>query len=116
MLCICKYYSLGDGEAWGNPEVYLFIAAAVVCALGQVIWINKGLAIFPAVKFVPAYSASLSLLGSTIGAVYFQEYQKLAGVGMVMWPVGSLVVVGGILILLLNEAPDDQDNLAGARQ
>jgi hypothetical protein len=68
MLCV------GDGEAWGNVAVYLFITAAIFCALGQVIWINKGLAVFPAVKFVPAYSASLSLLGSTIGAVYFQEY------------------------------------------
>ena len=68
MLCA------GDGKAWGNVAAYLFITAAVFCALGQVIWINKGLAVFPAVKFVPAYSASLSLLGPTIGALYFQEY------------------------------------------
>lgn len=27
---------------------------------------------------------------------------------MIMWPVGSLVVVGGILILLLNDTPDDE--------
>ena len=111
----CRVLFVGDSEAWGNPEVYLFIVAAVVCALGQVIWINKGLAAFPAIKFVPAYSASLSLLGSTIGAVYFQEYQKLTGIGMVMWPIGSLVVVGGILILLLNETPDEQDDLDGMR-
>ena len=107
---------VGDAKAWGKPEVYLFIAAAVAFALGQVIWINKGLAIFPAVKFVPAYSASLSLLGSTIGAVYFQEYEKLTRLGMVMWPVGSLVVVGGILLLLLNDPPDDRDQHDGVLQ
>ena len=68
MLCA------GDGEAWGNVASYLFITAGLFCAVGQVVWLDKGLAAFPAVKFVPAYSASLSLLGSTIGAVYFQEY------------------------------------------
>jgi hypothetical protein len=107
---------VGDATAWGKPEVYLFIIAALVCATGQVIWINKGLAVFPAIKFVPAYSASLSLLGSTIGAVYFQEYEKLTGVGMIMWPVGSLVVVGGILLLLLNDPPDDRGYQDGVLQ
>ena len=27
----------GNAKAWGKPEVYLFILAAVACALGQVI-------------------------------------------------------------------------------
>jgi len=32
---------------------------------------------------------------------------------MIMWPVGSLIVVGGILILLLNDAPNDAPNDEG---
>ena len=68
--------------------------------VAQIVWINKGLARFPAVKFVPAYSAGLSLLGSAIGSVYFQEYLYLGALGVIMWPVGAGVVGVGILVLL----------------
>lgn len=48
--------------------------------------------------------------------VAWNRYQKLSGVGMIMWPVGSLVVVGGILILLLNDPPDDEGYHDGVLQ
>ena len=35
---------------------------------------------------------------------------------MIMWPVGSLVVVVGILILLLNDGPDDEGYHDGVLQ
>jgi hypothetical protein len=35
---------------------------------------------------------------------------------MIMWPVGSLVVVGGILLLLLNDPPDDRGHQDGVLQ
>ena len=64
----------GNAVPGGPKQAYIFILGAIACAVSQVVWINKGLARFEAVKFVPTYSAALSLLGSAIGSVYFQEY------------------------------------------
>eukprot|EP00928_Gymnodinium_smaydae_P024424 TRINITY_DN19761_c0_g2_i1.p1 TRINITY_DN19761_c0_g2~~TRINITY_DN19761_c0_g2_i1.p1 ORF type:complete len:509 (-),score=49.98 TRINITY_DN19761_c0_g2_i1:29-1555(-) len=80
----------------------IFTTCTLFFAVSQVIWINKGLARFDAIKFLPAYSAALALLGSLTGVVYFEEYKHLSSIGAILWLSGALVVVLGILILLLN--------------
>ena len=54
---LVKNLTNGDGSAFRSPTVYLFILAALLCAAMQIIWINKGLALFPAVKFVASTQA-----------------------------------------------------------
>jgi hypothetical protein len=94
----------GSLGVFAAPAFYVFVACTVFFAVSQVVWINKGLAEFEAVKFIPAYSAALSLVGSLVGVVYFEEYKQLTTAGAVLWPVGAVISAFGILILLLNNS------------
>ena len=79
-----------------NPVLYLYIFLVVSLAVGQLSYLNRGLAQYDAIKFLPIYNTTLLMVGVTCGAVYFQEYSAFHPA---WFPVGCMLEILGILAL-----------------
>ena len=53
------------GSAFSTPGAWIFVGLTAVLAVGQISYINQGLAHFDGVLFLPLYSAMLILLGTS---------------------------------------------------
>jgi hypothetical protein len=79
-----------------NPMLYLYIFLVVTLAIGQLSYLNRGLARYNAIKFLPIYNTTLLMVGVTCGAIYFQEYEAFHPI---WFPIGCFLEVSGILVL-----------------
>ena len=74
----------GDANVFADYLVYVFIVAMAGLA-GTQPYLNKGLAMFPALLFVPTYTVLYIVMGTCVGMVFYQEYvDEYAGLGYVL--------------------------------
>jgi len=92
----------GRGE-WDRFEPYVFILCCAGFAVGQIMLLNKGLVLWTAVKYLPIYNVSLILCSTSFGAIFYKEYEALDTVGIIMFPLGVLIVIAGSLLLALKQ-------------
>jgi len=86
---------LFDTEDWvSSGTFWLFAGITLICGLSQLFILNKGLALHPAVTYVPIYQACLSIYTGIAGGFYFEEFQSLGP-----WQVGLSVVGIGLTVL-----------------
>merc|ERR1711988_2021008 len=71
-----------------------------------------GLAISTAVKYLPVYNAGLIVFSTLYGMLYYQEYKDLTVVSGVLFPVGCIVVLLGVLLLTCQ---DDGETKGGVQ-
>ena len=88
---------------WATFPPYLFIFLTAVLATTQLKYMNSGAERFQATKFFPAYNASLMIMVVIYGAVFFDEVSNLHPVA---FPVGLLLIVGGIATLARKDPTD----------
>jgi len=99
----------GAGE-WDRWESWMLAVACFGFAVAQIQLLNKGLALWTAVKYLPIYNVCLILCSTTYGSIFYQEYKGLETIGYVMFPIGVTVVVAGSMVLTLkNEQRTEQD-------
>jgi len=89
-------------EVAASAAVWLFALSLPVCLLGQVSALNLALRLRPSNEVVPAYQASIVLLGAVFGVVLFEEGSGL-NVGGFAGGVG--VILFGLALLSLKRAP-----------
>ena len=90
-----------------NPTLYLYIFLVVSLAVGQLSYLNRGLAQYDAIKFLPIYNTTLLMVGVTCGAVYFQEYSAFHPA---WFPVGCILEILGILALSWKVEEDGKES------
>ena len=100
----------GDNQAdswftWVMLLCFLFVSVFWVTRL------NLGLRLFPAQVIVPIMQTFWTLLSVVAGIMYFREWVHFTALTYVMFPVGVLVVVGGIA--LLNPSPEAAKEFIG---
>lgn len=88
----------GEGDAWRNPAFYAYWALGVCAVLGQVRWLNVGLAHFPATGVVPIFQTLIILGGSCAGVVYYHDLRG-SPPQLGMLAAGAAVCVAGIGVL-----------------
>lgn len=89
----------GDGTAWSHFATYLILIAMGGTLFIQMKGLNKGLEYHPAVYIVPVYQ-TFWILGSIVGGgLYFKEFENLSQLGVVMFTIGVLTVIGGVFVL-----------------
>ena len=104
----------GDTEAWERPWAYVFILMTGCGAGLQLSNLNKGLGISTAVKYLPVYNAGLIVLSTFFGMIYYKEYQDFTTEGIIMFPVGVMFVLFGVLLLTCQgESPDGEKEASG---
>jgi len=98
--------SINGDDQWGSKwECYLFIALCVVFAIGQIYMLNKGLALWSAIKYLPLYNVILIVLSTAYGSLFYEEYKDLDIYGIICFPIGVLIVAVGAAILGCKDEP-----------
>ena len=83
---------------------YLILVSMIFFLITQVRVLNAGLRIASALYIVPIYQVMWSILNITMGMVYFEDYKHLTTIGIVMFPVGVIIIFAGMY--LLSHPPD----------
>lgn len=91
--------SINGNSEFDRWEVYVFIAGCVFFAVAQIQLLNKGLALWSAVKYLPIYNVCLILCSTAFGTIFYQEYDDLTLLGTIMFPTGVMIVVFGTWLL-----------------
>ena len=81
---------------FSKPMIWVCILLVIVLATTQLSYLNRGLAKYNAVKFLPIYNTLLLMIGVTSGAIYFREYSAF---NPIWFPIGVVFEMFGILTL-----------------
>lgn len=90
----------GRVEDWNSPMPYLFVLGMPASLVCQLTCMNKGLQEFGTLKFVPLYHAFIILSNLTNGLVYFEEGRGYGREAMVLFVIGVVVTISGVMVLL----------------
>jgi len=100
-------------------QTYLFLGAAIMCALIQIKFLNEGLAACDVVTFLPIYNTWLIMMGVLNGALVFNEFtaQRMGPIShYVYFFLGCSLCLLGIMALMLggpsklNELEENEDD------
>lgn len=89
----------GDWSAWSDWLPYAIVTGAVTCALLNAVLMNKGLAEFEAIFFVPMFAGSAIVAACVSAVVVLRETTKLPYVRMAAYWAGVSLVVCGLGVL-----------------
>jgi uncharacterized membrane protein len=92
----------GDAGAFASPAFWAFLALQVAAVLGQVNFLNLGLAYSSAMQIVPVFQCAIIFSNSVCGIVYFHDMRANPGALGVFF-TGAAICGAGILLLLLNK-------------
>jgi hypothetical protein len=105
----------GTGElvgaaAFDSPALWVSAVAIVPLATAQMAYLNVGMQVCNAVKFFPSYNASLIVLMTLTGMIYYEEYKQLKGAkDWLCFCAGIVLVVCGVLLLTLRNSSEQPD-------
>eukprot|EP00656_Telonema_subtile_P043656 TRINITY_DN4999_c0_g1_i2.p1 TRINITY_DN4999_c0_g1~~TRINITY_DN4999_c0_g1_i2.p1 ORF type:complete len:497 (+),score=98.26 TRINITY_DN4999_c0_g1_i2:195-1685(+) len=88
----------GNAE-WDRWEAWFFTITCVILAVAQIQLLNKGMALWTAIKYLPIYNVCLILCSTTYGGIFYEEYKVLSTEGFILFPFGVAVVVLGAVLL-----------------
>jgi len=94
----------GNDEGWRTPYPYIFISVIIVTAFMQLTFLNKGIQIVDAVKFLPIYNSSMIVFSTVVGLVFYEEYRNLTLAGLLASVASWLVICGGVILISYREA------------
>eukprot|EP00944_MAST-04C_sp_MAST-4C-sp1_P010544 g10544.t1 len=98
----------GDANVFADYLVYVFIVAMAGLAGTQLGYLNKGLAMFPALLFVPTYTVLYIVMGTCVGMVFYQEYKLMSTLGWVMFCIGFVFIFAALTILATKKGGDEE--------
>jgi hypothetical protein len=99
----------GDATVFADYLVYVFIVAMAGLAATQLVYLNRGLAMFPALVFVPTYTVLYIVMGTCVGMVFYQEYKLMTGLGWAMFCVGFMFIFFALAILATKPVDEGAD-------
>ena len=91
-----------------KPSLYLYLFLVITLAVQQLAYLNRGLARYNAVKFLPTYNTLLLMVGVANGAIFFKEYTKFHPI---FFPIGCLLEISGILALSWKEEEESDEEV-----
>ena len=103
----------GTSNEWATPWPYFFLFLVIALAGTQLKYMNVGAERFQATKFFPAYNACLMIMVVLLGSIFFEEFDALHPIA---FPLGLLLIVGGIALLARKDPSDTSAVAAIDRQ
>jgi len=88
-------------SSWNTIFPYLHILGVIVLAVGSLSALNQLLSRVDAVVGTPLYFTNLIICSSILGLVFYREYDGFSAWQWVVFPIGLLVVCGGVLLMSL---------------
>mmetsp|Transcript_11568 Transcript_11568/g.20547 ORF Transcript_11568/g.20547 Transcript_11568/m.20547 type:complete len:710 (-) Transcript_11568:38-2167(-) len=115
---ILKSTIRGNNE-FAKYQTYFILVAMLVAIFGQIHWLAVGLKEFDAVIMVPVFQCVFVVFTIMGGAAYFDEFRTFTHIQTIMFPLGVLLLVIGVLGLATHksrtaeELLDEVDNQQG---
>jgi len=91
----------GDPSGWASVSTYGVLFVLVICAISQIMHLNKGMVLVNAVLFLPMYNSGLIICSSLSGLIFYQEYRRTTALGTAISVLAWAIIVAGIVILSL---------------
>jgi hypothetical protein len=88
---------------WSTPAPYYNLILALFFSVLQLANINQGMRRYSAIMYLPLYNCMYILLSGFMGALMYREFDKYSTLQWVLFPVGVLITMCGILIMTLKE-------------
>ncbi|KAJ9459104.1 putative magnesium transporter NIPA8 [Diplonema papillatum] len=96
-----------EGEGAGSSVAYtlLFLVPTVLCLWNQIHYLNASLILYRDALFVlPVYQALWVSMGILSGLFFYQEYREIQHVDAILFAVGCLVSMVGLVVLARRES------------
>ena len=88
-----------DSTSWLNYPIYIFAVCAIGLAVTQLSFINKGLALFPGIVFLPIYNTCQIILSTSVGSVFYKEYKNQTATDLGIFILGCFIASCGVIII-----------------
>lgn len=98
---VTDLFDSADRSTWRTLWPYFHIVAIIFLAIGMISYINRGLQTYDAVLYTPLYFTNLIVLSSSLGLIFYKEYQDFDTWQMAIYPTGVVIVCTGILFMTL---------------
>ena len=100
----------GDNQLL-SPLFYLFIACMLACVVGQLQYLAIALNFFDALYVVPVFQCFFISFSTLGGASFFSEFSNFNALQAVMFPLGLLFTLGGVVVLTRRKMEDAGNRL-----
>eukprot|EP00500_Bicosoecida_sp_ms1_P000682 CAMPEP_0203809258 /NCGR_PEP_ID=MMETSP0115-20131106/2157_1 /ASSEMBLY_ACC=CAM_ASM_000227 /TAXON_ID=33651 /ORGANISM="Bicosoecid sp, Strain ms1" /LENGTH=386 /DNA_ID=CAMNT_0050717975 /DNA_START=78 /DNA_END=1235 /DNA_ORIENTATION=+ len=97
--------SFRGANQWTDPATYLIALCMFGAIFSQLHFLAEGLRRFDAVYVIPVFQCWFIVITIVGGAVYFKEFRDFDADQAVMFPLGVLVTLSGIVVLSQRRAP-----------
>ncbi len=78
---------------------YVILACMVACTVGEQHFLASGLQLFDAMLVVPVFSSAFMVITVLGGAAYFDELSSFDTLSWVLFPIGIVLTVSGVVVL-----------------
>eukprot|EP00943_MAST-04B_sp_MAST-4B-sp1_P006704 g6704.t1 len=85
-----KRLLVNEFESW---KIYTFLLLVILLAIYQFKYMNLGLSLHHAIKYLPIYNTFLLISSVVVGSIFFQEYETFHPIA---FPIGCVLLVVGI--------------------
>lgn len=96
-----------DISVLAHFSTYLIALGTVICCVGQVLVLNRGLKYYPSLHMLPLYQGTFIVVGSISGIVFFGEYNRMIEWQWVVYPIGMVLTVIGLFYTALLSKRDE---------
>ena len=105
-IMLMVHITEGDNAKYFTP--YLMLLLKPVLTIGEIYCLNLGLRLFDTCYVMPIFKASVVFHHMLCGGVLLQEFFLFSTLGIVMFIIGMIICIGGILIMLVpHETPEN---------
>lgn len=78
---------------------YVILVCMVACTVGEQHFLASGLQLFDAMLVVPVFSSAFMIITVLGGAAYFDELSSFDTTSWILFPIGILLTVAGVVVL-----------------
>ena len=115
---VVEVFKQGKRVGWGTmvrrQAMWGIMTFACVVAITQVVVYNAALKYYKASVVMPAMLATLTLFGTMLGAVFFEEFRRWSTLALILLPIGVIVAFAGIIMLAIanpTDGPGEKEEL-----
>jgi len=92
----------GDAGALSSWFTYIILVCFITSAAFWATRLNKSLQLFPALIIVPLMQINWTLFSIVSGGMYFKEFEEFSADQAVLFVLGVLIVLAGVILLSWN--------------
>jgi len=90
-----------ETNTWRTLWPYIHILVVPLLGLIMISYVNRGLQAYDSILFTPLFFTNLIVLSSTLGLIYYEEFEGFIAWQFTLFPLGIIVIVFGIAFMTL---------------